>query len=186
MTISFEAEEAAAGAWDTQLATVSADADLRDRGLIEVAIGGLLRVVREQLQLEVVFVGEFVQEHRVFRQISARGGDPMFKPGQGHPLDQTLCQRIVDGRMPPLVHDVASVRSRYDLPNQHEGLGGYIGVPVRFSDGTLYGVLCGFSFEACPQLGPRDVKRLQMAADATARLIAQAEGHDVESSAAAC
>lgn len=186
MTISSEAEDAAPDEWDMRLATVSAHADLRDKGLIEVAIGSLLRVVREQLQLEVVFVGEFVQDNRVFRQISARGSDAIIKPGQFHPLDETICQRIVDGRMPALVHDVASVRTRYALPDYYEALGGHIGVPVRFSDGTLYGMLCGFSFEACPQLGPRDVKRLEMAANATARLIAQAEGHDVELSATPC
>ena len=47
-------------------------------------------------------------------------------------------------------------------------------------NGTLYGMLCGFSFEACPHLDERDVRRLEMAAHATARLIAQAEGRDIE------
>jgi len=38
------------------------------------------------------------------------------------------------------------------------------------------GVLCGFSFESRSELGERGVKRLEMAANATARLLAQAEG----------
>ncbi|SCK16208.1 hypothetical protein VAR608DRAFT_1065 [Variovorax sp. HW608] len=50
----------------------------------------------------------------------------------------------------------------------------------RSADGGLYGVLCGFSLEARDHLGARDVKRMEMAANAAARLIAQARGLDVE------
>lgn len=170
----------AADDWATRIATVTAHADVRDNGLIAGSIGSLLRVVREQLNLEVVFVGEFVDGHRVFRHISSKADDAVIKPGQFHPLDETICQRIIDGRMPSIVHDVARVRSDYGLACYYEALGGHIGVPVRLSDGTLYGMLCGFSFEACPHLDPRDVRRLEMAANATARLIAQAEGRDVD------
>ena len=166
--------------WVTRLAAVTADGDLRDSGLIEISIGSLLRVVREQLQLEVVFIGEFVDGARVFRHIASRTEDAVIKPGEGHPLDETICQRIADGRMPCLTADVASVRSDYGLPLYYEALGAHIGVPVRLADGTLYGMLCGFSFEACPHLDERDVRRLEMAAHATARLIAQAEGRNVE------
>lgn len=168
----------AAADWAIQLATVTAN--LRDCGMIEVSIGSLLRVVREQLKLEVVFIGEFINGSRVFRYISSRTEDAVIKPGEFHPLDETICQRIVDGRMPSLAHGVASVRAAHGLPLYYEALGGHIGVPVRFSDGTLYGMLCGFSFEACPHLDERDVRRLEMAANATARLIAQAEGRNVE------
>jgi hypothetical protein len=53
---------------------------------------------------------------------------------------------------------------------------------VRFSDGSLYAVLCGFSFAPCDHLEERDVRRLEMAAAAAARLLAQAQGHDVDRS----
>lgn len=169
------------GDWATRIAAVTANGCARgERGLIEESIGSLLGVVREQLKLEVVFVGEFVDGNRVFRHIASKADDAIIKPGEFHPLDETICQRIVDGRMPSLLHDVAGTRAIYGLPVYYEALGGHIGVPVRFSDGTLYGMLCGFSFEAAPHLDQRDVRRLEMAAHATARLIAQAEGHDTE------
>ncbi|MDM0109947.1 GAF domain-containing protein [Variovorax sp. J22R24] len=142
----------------------------------------LLRVVREQLKLEVVFVGEFVAGERVFRHISAQAKALVVKAGQSHPLDKTICQRIVDGRIPRLLRNVREERAHYELPEYYEVLGGHIGVPVRFEDGSLYGVLCGFSFTACDHLDERDVKRLEMAASAAARLLAQAEGHDVDRS----
>ncbi|MDM0104486.1 GAF domain-containing protein [Variovorax sp. J22R24] len=166
--------------WASRIATITAETGIgTDGSFTERCIGSLLRVVREQLNLEVVFVGEFVDQNRVFRQISAKALEAIIRPGDLHPLAESICQRIVDGRMPCLVPDVKSVRIANGLPDYYEALGAHIGVPVRFSDGSLYGVLCGFSFEPRADLDERDVKRLEMAAQATARLLAQADGRDV-------
>ena len=43
--------------------------------------------------------------------------------------------------------------------------------PVQLEDGTLFGTLCCFSFEPRPQLGELELKRLQMSARLTARLM---------------
>jgi hypothetical protein len=166
--------------WKTRIAAVTADAAASaDAGLIERSIGSLLRVVREQLKLEVLFVGEFVNGNRVFRHIASKPGQDIIQPGQFHPLDETICQRIIDGRMACLVPDVTRVRIANSLPAYYDGMGAHIGVPVRFTDGSLYGMLCGFSFEPGAHLEERDVKRLEMAADAIAQLLAQAEGREV-------
>lgn len=167
-------------AWASRIAAITAQTGIRlDGSFTERSIGSLLRVVREQLNLEVVFVGEFVDENRVFRQISAKALKAIVEPGDFHPLAESICQRIVDGRMPCLVPDVKSVRVANGLPEYYDAVGAHIGVPVRFSDGSLYGVLCGFSFEPRAALDERDVRRMEMAAQATARLLAQADGRDV-------
>lgn len=44
------------------------------------------------------------------------------------------------------------------------GVGAYVGVPLRLSDGTLYGSLCAVSHEAQP-VNVRDAKVLTMLAD---------------------
>lgn len=166
--------------WERRIVAITADAVASaDAGLIERAIGSLLRVVREQLELEVLFVGEFLNGNRVFRHIASKPGQDIIQPGQFHPLDETICQRIIDGRMACLVPDVTRVRIAHGLPGYYDGMGAHIGVPVRFTDGSLYGVLCGFSFEPGAHLEERDVKRLEMAADAIAQLLAQAEGREV-------
>ncbi|MDM0107639.1 GAF domain-containing protein [Variovorax sp. J22R24] len=162
-------------------AAVTAEADFQDGvSYIEQSIGGLLRVVREQLDLEVVFLGEFVEGKRVFRHIAAGKGSAPIEVGQSHFLDQTICKRIVDGSMPNVLASVARVRTKFGLPPTYEALGAHIGVPVRYSDGTLYGVLCGFSFSPRDHLDERDVRRLEMAAKAAARLLAQAQGIDLD------
>ncbi|CAN7159891.1 GAF domain-containing protein [Variovorax sp. LjRoot290] len=176
----FDSESENPEGWETRIAAITADAVANaDAGLIERCIGSLLRVVREQLDLEVLFVGEFVNANRVFRHIDSKTAPAIVQPGQFHPLDETICQRIIDGRMDCLVPDITRVRIANGLPDYYDGMGAHIGVPVRFTDGTLYGVLCGFSFEPGADLEERDVKRLEMAADAIAQLLAQAEGHEV-------
>jgi len=170
--------------WSERIAAVTAEAYGADGiSYIERSIGGLLRIVREQIDLEVVFVGEFVEGRRVFRHVVAQNDDAIIEVGQSHEIDKTVCQRIVDGRMPNVIESVARVRTQYGLPPEFDALGAHIGVPVRFADGGLYGVLCGFSLEARDHLDHRDVKRLEMAANAAARLIAQARGLDVDAPA---
>jgi GAF domain-containing protein len=165
--------------WEPRIATLTADArTTAGSDFTERAICSLLRVVREQLALEVVFVGQFMDGRRVFRHISAAADEAIIQPGQFHPLDETICQRIIDGRMRSLVPDVTAVRAENGLPGYYDGMGAHIGVPVRFEDGRLYGVLCGFSFERRPELEERDVRRLEMTAKAVSRLLAQAEGHE--------
>jgi GAF domain-containing protein len=171
-------------AWADRIAAVTAEANGQDDvSYVEQSIGGLLRVVREQLDLDVVFVGEFVDDRRIFRHIDAKAGAAIIEVGQSHRLDQTVCQRIVDGRMPNVLASVARVRSQFGLPPVYEVLGAHIGVPVRFYGGHLYGVLCGFSFTARDHLDERDVRRMEIAANAAARLLAQAQGLDVDESA---
>ncbi|MDM0084745.1 GAF domain-containing protein [Variovorax sp. J31P179] len=162
------------------MVAVTAEADRLDHvSDAERMIGDLLRVVREELRLEVVFLGEFVDGQRIFRHVSAKQLPDGLKLGGSNSLEDTLCQRIVDGRMPSVLESVARVRASYGLSSAYERLGAHIGVPVRFTDGSLYGVLCGFSFEAREDLSERDVQRLVMAANAAGRFLAQADGQDV-------
>lgn len=168
------------GEEDRRLAFISAAPPrLNNATAVEHSISELLRVVRELLDLEVVFVGEFLEGRRVFRHISAARNFAIIKLGESHPLDLTLCSRIAEGRFPAVAHEVSALIDMYGLSPALKGMGGHIGVPVRYDDGTLYGMLCGFSTEACPHLGGRDLKRLEIAAQTTARLLAQAAGHDV-------
>jgi hypothetical protein len=172
--------EAAPEAWVAQLRIVTA-AGRFHAGEVSVqrAIGELLSLVRDLLQLEVVFVSEVVEGRRVFRYIESQDGVARIEPGQSAPLEQTICQRILDGRMPNLVRDVDAVREAQGLPRTFEGMGTHIGVPVRMADGRLYGMLCGFNINGgLTELDERDVRRLEVAAGAAARLLASADGRE--------
>lgn len=173
-----EADLVSGTEFSQRLVAVTAEADrLEHVSDVERMIGDLLKVVREELRLEVVFLGEFVEGRRIFRHASTK--QQGLRLGGSHSLEGTLCQRIVDGGMPSVLESVARVRASYGLSSATESLDARIEVPVRFTDGSLYGVLCGFSFEPREDLSERDVKRLEMAANAAGRFLAQANGHDV-------
>ncbi|MGJ7490917.1 GAF domain-containing protein [Variovorax sp. ZT4R33] len=143
------------------------------------AIGELLQVVRELLQLDVVFIGEIVKGRRVFRYIETLLDDPQIEVGGFDRLQNTICQRILDCRLPPLIPDVRAVVHAQDLPAHFKVVGTHIGVPVRLPDGRLYGMLCGFNLGGSNKLEARDVKRLEIAASTAARLLARADGGDL-------
>lgn len=143
---------------------------------VDRAIGELLFAVRELLQLDVVFVGEIVRGRRVFRQLDTVLAHCPIDVGGSHPMHQTVCQRILDGRLPALIPNVHAVASAQGLPEEYEALGAHIGVPVRLPNGRLYGMLCGFNIGGACALTARDVKRLEIAAHSAAQLIARAEG----------
>ena len=61
------------------------------KSIVERSVGDMLNLIRETLELEVVFVGEFVNDQRVFRHVSRNEGITLIEVGGAHPLDASLC-----------------------------------------------------------------------------------------------
>lgn len=162
---------------DADICVVTADETFRSEEVsVKRAIGELLYTVRELLRLDVVFVGEIVAGRRVFRHIDTALSPAPIEVGGSHPLHDTLCQRILEGRLPAVIPDVRAIAASEGLPPEYGVLGAHIGVPVRLPGGRLYGMLCGFNLGGGGTLSARDVRRLEIAAASAARLIARSEG----------
>ncbi|RYF55498.1 MAG: diguanylate cyclase, partial [Comamonadaceae bacterium] len=86
---------------DLLVATADGHGTLDDHQVTEV-----LRLLRQHLKMDVVFISEFVDGQRIFRRVESRTGLSLIEEGQGDPLEQSFCQRVIDGRLPQLVHDV--------------------------------------------------------------------------------
>ena len=81
------------------------------------------------------------------------------------PLDETYCQRVVQGRLPNLIRDARNEERVRDLAlTQKAGIGAYAGMPIILPGGDLYGTLCCLSPRAEPALGERDVRLLRILA----------------------
>ena len=140
--------------------------------LINDSVPEVLKLLREHLKMDVVFVSEFVDGRRVFRRVeSAPDRAPLIAVNESAPLEQSFCKRVVDGRMPRLVHDVASLPNFQDLPPTPFPVGAHLSVPVVLNDGRVYGTLCCFSSGANAGLAQRDLKKLEMSALLAARRI---------------
>jgi signal transduction histidine kinase len=120
-------------------------------------VRGTLQAAREELGMEVAFVSEFDQQRMVFRELVGEAESFGWEEGQSVPLDDTFCRLLLEGRLPNVIPDAkADERVKFLRITGKADVGSYVGAPIRFSDGTLYGTLCVLSHSPDPSLGERD------------------------------
>lgn len=150
-----------------------ATADSHDTAL-DRRITDVLLMLRKQLQMDVVFVSEFVDGERVFRFVD--GGEPHgLHAGDAAPLEESYCQQVVSGRMPELVSDARELVARGELFDPGIPVGAHLSTPVILPDGRVYGTVCCFSAEARHDLQQSALACLRQCARLVARKV------DVES-----
>ena len=120
-------------------------------------VRGILQAAREELDMEVAFVSEFDQQRMVFRQLVGEAGSFGWEEGESVPQDDTFCRLLLEGRLPNAIPDAkADGRVSFLHITGKADIGSYVGAPIRFSDGALYGTLCVLSHSPDPSLGERD------------------------------
>ena len=145
-----------------------ATADESDSG-IENSVPEVLRLLREKMRMDVVFVSEFLDGQRVLRHVDSDPENAVFAAGDSNPLEETWCQRVVDGRMPPYIPDASKALSSAQLEKELPfRIGTFISTPIVLEGGEVYGTLCCFSFSPVENSDPTDLKRLQYTAQLTA------------------
>ena len=153
-----------------------ATADQSDEQL-DRTITDVLRMLRERLKMDVVFVSEFVDGRRVFRQVAADEAKPVVAVGQSDALEASWCQRVVDGRLPRFMADAKADPAVAGLMDQLPfSIGTHISTPIVLKNGEVYGTLCSFSFSPQDNPNPDDLKTLEMTARLTAMRL---EGQNV-------
>ncbi len=136
----------------------------------EAHIRKVLNIVRTHLDMDVGFVSEFVDGQRVFRHVD--GEQSPVGVGDGNPLEESYCQRVVDGRLPELMADACQNIEALTIPATRElPVGAHMSVPLKLPDGRLFGTFCCFSFLANPSLNARDLRILRAFAAIVADLI---------------
>src|SRR5919205_2141130 len=121
-------------------------------------IESLLSLVRENLDMDVAFVSEFAGDQLVFRALEGDAESFGWREGEGFPLDESYCKRVLDGTLPNVVPDAKSEDLTKDLWVTSEAdIGSYAAVPVVLPDGRPYGTLCCVSHKADPRLRKRDL-----------------------------
>jgi GAF domain-containing protein len=124
-------------------------------------MGRALALVREQLRVSVSFVSEIVDGQEVVRHSAGDGSLPAFVAGAALPLADTICERLLAGRIGHVVPDVAAEPALADLTWPAEiGVNAYLGVPITTADTRLY-LLCCLARERRPDFGAADVTFLR-------------------------
>jgi signal transduction histidine kinase len=154
----------------SQLTTVSEVASEITSERIPETIEWVLEVAREELGMEVAFVSEFTQQRMVFRKLAGEAESFGWKEDESVPVDDTFCRLLLEGYLPNVIPDAkADGRVNFLNVTGKADIGSYVGAPVRFSDGRLYGTFCVLSHSPEPSLAERDGQFIRV----LARLVAE-------------
>ena len=138
---------------------------------VSSAIDSILEAVRNHLGMEIAFAARYVGDEREFTHISA--GIPVpSAPGDREPADQSYCYHALHGRLPELIPNAGDLDFASTLPiTAALPVGAHITVPLRFSDGSLYGSFCCLSRDPDYTLTARDLATVRAFADLAGRQI---------------
>lgn len=141
-------------------------------GSLQKQLPRMLRAIRTHLGMDVAFVSEFMAGRRVFRYVDSSHPDQPVRPGGADPLEESYCQRVVDGRLPELMSDAAKVPEACVLPvTAALPVGAHMSVPIRLKNGQIYGTFCCFSFTPDLSLNERDLSMMRVFAEIAAEQI---------------
>ncbi len=119
--------------------------------------------VREFLGMEVAFIGQITPESEILRVVRGDGDSFGFAEGKRIALEETYCQRVLRGRLPNLITDArADDRARSLRVTSESDVGAFVSIPLNFSSGALYGMLCAASHDPKPGLGYRELQFLNV------------------------
>jgi PAS domain S-box-containing protein len=135
-------------------------------------IGWILRAARSHLGMDVAFVSEFTADRRIFRYVDGSEEELPITVGGSGPLEESYCQRVVDGRLPKLIPDTSKIATAMAMPVTTElPVGAHLSIPIRLKDGRVYGTFCCFSYKPDASLNERDLRTMEAFAEITGHLI---------------
>jgi EAL domain-containing protein (putative c-di-GMP-specific phosphodiesterase class I) len=139
---------------------------------VDELVQDALASVRTLLGMEVAFLSEFCDGRRIFRYVDNAADEIPVRVAGSDPLEDSYCQRVVDGRLPELMRDASANAHARTIPaTAIIPVGAHLSVPVRLSDGRIYGTFCCFSRRPDESLGERDVSTMRCFANMTAKFI---------------
>jgi len=152
---------------------------VQEASAVDRLMAQLLPSARKLFGMEVAFVSEFHEGQRVFRYVDAQEGVELIHVNGADPLEESYCQRIVDGRLPELIPDATLNAEAMTLPaTLAVPVGAHLSVPIRFSSGRVYGTFCCFSRSPDLSLGQRDVATMKFFADIVGKVLEEREQRD--------
>ena len=130
-----------------------------------------LEPAREFLEMELAYVTEFCRAQEVYVAAAGDGRPFGIEEGMSVPLDRGWGSGVVDGSVPCVIRDTSSGCGPELEAARAAGIRSLVGVPVRLSDGRLFGSLCCSSRWPNEWLGWRDVRFLEIVARSVGNLL---------------
>ena len=143
----------------------------KQRSAAEQQVADLLRTAKDALGLSVAFLTRMDGTTQHLEVVDS--SIPfVFREGARLRQETTFCQAILDGRLPAVIADVREHPAAMALPAaRFPRLRSYVSVPVRLTDGSLYGTLCATGLTTDKGLTTRDKALMEVLASAAAVII---------------
>ncbi len=125
-----------------------------------------LHSIRIHLGMDVAFISEFKEGQRIFRFVDASNPHSPIVVGGSDPLEDSFCQRVIDGRLPELMPDAFLNTHAMSLPiTQALPVRAHLSVPIFLKNGEVYGTYCCFSSKADQSMNERDIGMMRVFAE---------------------
>lgn len=144
------------------------ESDLLNQSILEV-----LRLIRSDLAMDMVLVTMHVDDNVVISHAATAPEDPDVV-GMSHPRELSICQRVLEGRLPAVIPDMAALEQTHEVPLNPIMPAAFMAVPVVLRSGERYGVLCCLKSTPAFELDECHHRRLEMSAQHIARLVDEA------------
>ena len=126
---------------------------------VELALGAM----REFLGMDVAYASEIVGDQMSLHSVDGDVESFNVSMGLSLPSEQSYCHHVLAGRLPNVIPDIRGEPRAASMPiTQIGNIGAFTSVPLKFSDGRLYGTLCAASHDAKPSLGYRELQFLHV------------------------
>src|SRR5688572_28565862 len=131
-----------------------------------------LRALRLHLGMDIAFISQMRSGRRVFRYVDSALPNDAINVGASDALEDTYCQRIIDGRLPELIADTSETHTAQELAfTRLVPVGAHLAVPIRLYDGTVFGTIGCINNAADASLGARDLSIVRVFAEMAAEHI---------------
>ncbi len=143
----------------------------RQRSDAEQQIAELLQTAKKSLRLSVAFLSRLdgTTQHLEVVESSVPF---LFQEGYQQKQELTLCQAVLDRKLPAVIPDLKDFPEAMKLPAARmPRLRSYVSVPVVLSDGELYGTFCAAGLTSDKGLTKRDEALMNVLASAAAVII---------------
>ena len=143
----------------------------RARSDADQHVAELLRTARTSLRISVAFLSRLDGTTQHLEVVDS-SVPLLFREGATQPQATSFCQAVLDGRLPAVLADVKAHPAAMALPAaRFPRIRSFVSVPVRLSDGSLYGTFCAAGLTSDKELGERDQALMEVLASAASVVI---------------
>lgn len=143
----------------------------RSRTDVQQQVADLLLIAKRSLGLSVSFLSR-LDGTTQYLEVVESSVPFLFQEGNKQVQATSLCQAILDKKLPAVIPDLKRFPLAMKLPAARlPHIRSYVSVPVRLSDGTLYGTFCAAGLTSDKGLTKRDQSLMEVLAHAAAVII---------------